>query len=189
MAEGWLHQQVEVDIQTVLAFAEKVGAITEDFSKSLGDGVTPLMSGTRANFGGGVINEGGYLRSLHDRHREAAMYMIRDVVAGLSALSRASAAVGAEYLYGDALTQATVDDVYGAFTPTVTAAPATAPPGSGETVADPTLDPSVYGGPSGYHSIVPGDQRVVAPGQPGEFTIPADDEHVYDVPQAPQPRA
>ncbi|GAA1741483.1 hypothetical protein [Luedemannella helvata] len=187
MADAWLHKTVDVDINGVLDFANRVITVQEDFAKSLGEGVTPMMK-VKPAFGGGVVKEGAYFRGMHDNQVRAAMAMINDVVRGLAALSKASAGVAVEYLNGDAESQANVDDVYNAFTPsppkadeqptTTTAAGSDVPYDE-----DPPDIPAYVPTPH-----APGSGEIIAPGAAGQYVIGADDEKMNeDVADVPRP--
>ena len=189
--DEWLHRTVNVNVNSVADFADRVRVeLTENFSKSVADGVQPMM-GVQPRFGGGVVKEGSFFRAMHDKHRRAAMYLINDVALGLQALSTAAFAVATEYMLGDAESQATVDDVYDSFIPT--APPSTGATGTTTTAADdPAVNQPVYIPPSAtnpdaYDSPYEDDNAgwTIADGQTGEFEIEDDDEGMGDA--APLP--
>lgn len=192
MTDPWLHREVNVDIASVQDFALRVQSeFTDNFTTSLAEGVQPMIT-VHPRFGGGVVNEGAFFRSLHDRQRTAAMHLVNDVTLGLQALAMAAAAVAAEYAFGDAESAATVDDVWESFIPT-------APPGgaggtdpAGPVVdpgPDPVVPPSVYTSPEDSGTDDPGAGRTIAEGTPGQYTIGRDDEDMHDgVDPTPQPR-
>lgn len=188
MADAWLHKTVDVDINGVLDFANRVITVQQDFSKSLADGVTPMMK-VKPAFGGGVVKEGAFFRGMHDAQVQAAMAMINDVVRGLAALSKASAGVAVEYLNGDAESQANVDDVYNAFRPTPPkddAATTTTTTAGGNQV--PFNDKPVELPPYVPTPHTPGSGEVVAPGTAGQYVIAGDDEKMHDgVAEFPRP--
>jgi len=188
--DEWLHRPVNVNVTSVFDFAERIRVeLTDNFSKSVSDGVQPMM-GVQPRFGGGVVKEGSFFRGMHDKQRRAAMYLINDVALGLQALSTAAYAVAAEYLLGDAETEATVDDVYDSFIPTT-------PPNAStttETTTDTTTGPMPYippqaTNPDGYQSPYEqeGDGWTIAEGKPGEFTISDDTETDGAAPLPPTP--
>src|SRR5262245_31369194 len=107
MTDPWLHQAVNVEIRSVQDFALRLQSeFTDSFTKSLADGIRPMMA-VHPRFGGGIVNEGAFFRSMHDRQRKAAMQLINDVTLGLQALSMAAATVAMEYAFGDAESSAT----------------------------------------------------------------------------------
>jgi hypothetical protein len=189
--DEWLHRTVDVNINSVFDFADRVRVeLTDNFSMSVQDGVQPMMS-VQPRFGGGVVKEGAFFRSMHDKHRRAAMYLINDVALGLQALSTAAFSVATEYMLGDAESQATVDDVYESFRPT--------PPPAGSTTTTTTettdtatqpiyIPPSVTN-PDSYTSPYEDDTSgwTIASGQSGEFEIADDDEGVDDAAVLPPP--
>ena len=190
MPDEWLHRPVNVNVTSVFDFAERIRVeLTDNFSKSVSDGVQPMM-GVQPRFGGGVVKEGSFFRGMHDKQRRAAMYLINDVALGLQALSTAAYAVAAEYLLGDAETEATVDDVYDSFIPTT-------PPNAStttETTTDTTTGPMPYippqaTNPDGYQSPYEqeGDGWTIAEGKSGEFTISDDTETDGAAPLPPTP--
>lgn len=197
MADAWLHQDasVNVDIQSVADFAAKMQAeVTENFLPSLSEGINPMLT-VQAPFGaGGGLGEGTLFRDMHERNRQAAAYLLRDVFQSLTALGQAAAAVAAEYAAGDVESAATTKDVYDAFTPTEVASTAGSPPGTvpapyptptpGSGQQPPAgLNPDSYSGPTNSDGPV-----VVAPGTPGEYTIPGDNENMNTcAPPIPQP--
>jgi hypothetical protein len=193
--DEWLHQTVNVDINSVADFADRVRVeLTENFSKSVADGVQPMM-GVQPRFGGGIIKEGSFFRAMHDKHRRAAMYLINDVALGLQALSTAAFAVATEYMLGDAESQATVDDVYDSFVPTAPPPSATTDTTTTATTTDPNAQP-IYippdvTNPDAYTSPYEdqnADGWTIAEGQAGEYHIGADDEDMGDAATLPPPR-
>jgi hypothetical protein len=192
MTDQWLHHTVEVDINSVVDFFQRMTTVSNDFAKSLDEGVSPMLKGAKPAFGSGVVNEGALLRSLHERQRQAAMKMLNEVAMGLAALAKASAVVAAQYADGDVSSKASVDDVYQAFIPTpvpegeqnteVTATDAG--PFSGSDTGDVVLPPYVPQPPD------PSNGDVIGEGTSGEYTIGDDDEHMTDgVNDRPEPRA
>ena len=192
MPDEWLHESVRVDIRSVLDFSRRLDTKILDFSNSIQDGVRPMISGPQPRFGGGVVKEGAFFRAMHDRQRNAAAYLINDVVLGLQALAKAAATVAAQYAYGDAQSQATVEDVYRAFRPMP--APAGQGQATEETEAlideDQPLPPEAYADPSASTTTTnEGEERVIAPNTAGELVVGADDERMYeDVPDVPRRR-
>lgn len=192
MSEPWLHQTVNVNVSSVQDFALRVQAeFTDNFTPSLSEGVQPMLSAQPSYTGG--LNEGEYFRGMHQKHVKAAMYLINDVTLGLQALSRAAAAVATEYAYGDALSEATVDDVYESFIPTAEQrdqSPTEEPDPLSDPTAELDLPPEVTD-PDAYESSGSddGEGEAIAEGGPGEFEIRDDDERVFeDVDPIPQPR-
>lgn len=166
---------------------------TDNFAPSVSEGIMPMMSAQPSYMGG--LNEGEYFRGMHTKHVKAAMHLINDVTLGLQALSRAAAAVAVEYAYGDALSEATVDDVYESFIPTPEQR-TQSPTGEPDPLSDPTAEvelPPEFTNPDAYDSDEPerddGEGRFIAEDESGEFEIEDDDEEVFEnVDDVPQPR-
>ena len=189
VTEEWLHQTVDVDLTSVLDFAMRMQTSVEEFTTSVTDGVKPLMMGVHPRFGGHILSEGAFFGAYHGKQVEAAMRLLNDALVGLATLAKGSAAVAAEYMFGDATSEATVDDVYDAFTPTPKPAESTEAATTGTVVEeDPVLPAEAYqtdtsGTPSG-------SGYYVAEGKPGEFWISTDNEGMDEcTPDAPKPRA
>jgi hypothetical protein len=185
MADEWLQQSVDVDVRSLL----------NDFSTSLSTGVTPLMA-VEPVFGREYLKEGAYLRESHRLQVEAAQKMLGDVLRGLTALATAAETIAVSYITGDALTQATVDDVWDAFTASLPATTGTeaepAAAGEEETPAeDLPLPEEAYAQDGGDTKLQDGSGRYIAEGTPGEYWISHDDEGLYgdDVPDVEAPRS
>ena len=116
MGEEWLvDKEIDVDIQQLQDFAKHIKAELEtNFQPSFERGIRPMLT-VQAPFGGGNMEEGKFFRARHDESRSSAASMLADTMRGLAALSTAATSISAEYLTGDAMAQATNDDVYDAF--------------------------------------------------------------------------
>lgn len=195
MGDEWLvDENIDVDIQQLKDFATAIqNELDTNFRPSFENGVRPMLT-VQAPFGSGGLKEGAFFRGRHDESRMAVSHLLGDAMKGLVSLSMAASSISAEYLTGDALSQATSDDVYSAFsgidgqktlndywqqdsgdqTDPSAAVPAEA------------LEPTTYYGPE---SCVTGDSRedtpegdqrqVIAEGTTGEHVIEADDEDLY----------
>jgi hypothetical protein len=187
MADEWLQQGVDVDIQSLQDFAEAVRATLNDFNTSLGAGIMPLV--TVQPRLGSVVKEGAYLRDSHGLQVQAMQAMLRDVTLGLNALAMAAEAIALEYMAGDALSQATLDDVRDAFSAILPTYPTSGEAGESTDEMPDEEEPL----PEGEYSDTTeppepdGSGRTIAEGTPGEFRISSDDEGVYgdDVPAPP----
>ena len=203
MGDQWLvDENIKVDIQQLQDFAEHIRQELEtNFQPSFKNGIEPMLT-TQAPFGAGGLEEGKFFRGRHDDSRAAVSQMIVDAMRGLTALSVAAMSISAEYLTGDALSQATNDDVYNAFNGVdgqqtlndywqqpegQEQDPQTAIPEGAD-------DPATYYGENGSNnSSTPGDtpamyqETTIAEGKPGEYTIKGDDEDMhnpeYDMPK------
>jgi hypothetical protein len=116
MGEEWLvDEQIDVDIQQLKDFALAIQKEMEtNFQPSFDNGLRPMLT-VQAPFGGGGMKEAAFFRGRHDESRVAVSALMADVMKGLTALSMAAMSISAEYLTGDALAQATNEDVYNAF--------------------------------------------------------------------------
>lgn len=116
MGDEWLvDENIDVDIQQLKDFAKAIqDELETNFRPSFENGVRPMLT-VQAPFGGGGLKEGKFFRGRHDESRSAVAQMLGDAMKGLVSLSTAAASISAEYLTGDALAQATNDDVYNAF--------------------------------------------------------------------------
>ncbi|MBQ1027728.1 hypothetical protein [Micromonospora sp. C95] len=116
MGDEWLvDEQIDVDIQQLKDFALAIQKEMEtNFQPSFDNGLRPMLT-VQAPFGGGGMNEAAFFRGRHDESRMAISNLMADVMKGLTSLSTAAMSISAEYLTGDALAQATNDDVYNAF--------------------------------------------------------------------------
>ncbi|GIJ35690.1 hypothetical protein ACN26Z_00975 [Verrucosispora sp. WMMD703] len=117
MGDEWLvDEQIDVDIQQLKDFALAIQREMEtNFQPSFDNGLRPMLT-VQAPFGGGGMKEAAFFRGRHDESRMAISHLMGDVMKGLTALSMAAMSISAEYLTGDALAQATNEDVYNAFT-------------------------------------------------------------------------
>ncbi|MDG4794498.1 hypothetical protein [Micromonospora sp. WMMD1082] len=116
MADEWLvDEQIDVDINQLKDFAQAIQKELEtNFQPSFENGVRPMLT-VQAPFGGGGLKEAAFFRGRHDDSRMAVSHLMGDVMKGLTALSVAAVSISAEYLTGDALSEATNTDVFNAF--------------------------------------------------------------------------
>jgi hypothetical protein len=117
MGEEWLvDKEIDVDIHQLQDFAKHIrDELQTNFQPSFERGVRPMLT-VQAPFGGGGLGEGKFFRTRHDESRASAAQMLAEAMKGLASLSTAATSISAEYLMGDAMAQATNDDVLGAFT-------------------------------------------------------------------------
>ncbi|RIV34349.1 hypothetical protein [Micromonospora radicis] len=116
MGGEWLvDENVDVDVDQLQDFAQAVRKELEtNFQPSYENGLRPMLT-VQAPFGEGDMKEAAFFRVRHDESRLAVSHLMADVIKGLTALSVAATSISAEYLMGDALAEATNDDVYNAF--------------------------------------------------------------------------
>ncbi|SCL21574.1 hypothetical protein GA0070616_2333 [Micromonospora nigra] len=195
MGDEWLvDENIDVDIQQLKDFATAIqNELTTNFTPSLQNGILPVIN-VQAPFGGGGLKEGAFFRGRHDESRMAISQLLSDAAKGLGALSLAAMGISAEYLTGDALSQATIGDVLDAFT--VVDGQETLH-GSSQQGADPNdpivavpeaaTDPATYFGED--DSATDDDreetpevdqEQVIAEDTVGEMTIQADSEGMSD---------
>ncbi|MGC5054865.1 hypothetical protein ACLQ2S_25845 [Micromonospora sp. DT48] len=194
MGDEWLvDEQIDVDIQQLKDFALAIQKEMEtNFQPSFDNGLRPMLT-VQAPFGGGGLKEAAFFRGRHDESRMAVSHLMGDVMKGLTALSTAAMSISAEYLTGDALAQATNDDVYNAFSAvngqdTLSGRWQESQEGQenpANSVPTEALDPNTYFEPEPSSS---GDQReetpewartdVVGEG-PGRYVIPGDNEYMH----------
>ncbi len=118
-SDNWVPavSDVKVDIKGIQDFATLIGhEIKDQFQVNMQTGIEPMMR-IRAPMGGGSLKEGAFFQQMHVRELKAAGDLLRDVALGMSSLSAAALAIYADYLGGDNLSSATVDDVMNAFYP------------------------------------------------------------------------
>jgi hypothetical protein len=194
MGEEWLvDKEIEVDVHQLQDFAKHIkDELETNFRPSFERGIRPMLT-VQAPFGGGGLEEGKFFRGRHDESRSAAAHMLGDAMLGLASLSVAASSISAEYLMGDAMAQATNDDVYKAFTAvdgqkmlsdySKEAPPEKQPDGA---VPKEAQDPASYfkdGDNDGKaDSDTPEMYRdsYVAKGESGEYHIGGDDENMHD---------
>ncbi|GIH14081.1 hypothetical protein [Rugosimonospora africana] len=186
---------IKVDISGLQDFAKLLDdELKNDFQVNLKQGVEPMLH-VAAPFGGGGLKEGQFFNQMHRNSELSIGRMLGDVAMGLQALSAAATSIYFEYLGGDNLGSAEVDDVMNAFYP---------PPGTmtlrqkaaqddkandgdqsdGKTPSEdpniPKIDPNAK-----VPSFNADDPQVIAKGQAGEYTIPGDSDHMADTPADP----
>lgn len=188
MPDDWLvNESIDVDVRQLQDFSKHIqDELTKNFSPSFSNGIEPMLR-VQAPFGGPGMKEGAFFRVQHSNATGAAALMLRDAMANLAALSKASMAIAAEYMTGDALAQATNDDVYKAFI-AADKPPAVAgegdQAGSGNAAADAAAkdaeqNPAKYqGGDTGGSSFYDGE--VIQEGKPGEYHVLPDVEDLHN---------
>jgi hypothetical protein len=211
MADTWQpvdKSSVKVDIKGLQDFAKLVSdELKNDFTVNMQQGIAPMLR-VAAPFGGGGLHEGALFRQHHDRARMAIGGLLGDITLGMQALSMAAMAIAFEYLGGDNLSSATLDDVSNAFHP---------PPGmmtlkqkiqqdNAGQLPDVTKDPQQEAedarlrqlmrkmgeNPNDLHpenntssDLNPDDPLVIAENKPGQYTIQGDSDHMNDTPPDP----
>jgi len=205
MGDEWLvDENIDVDIQQLQDFAKRIREELEvNFQPSLENGIRPMLM-VQAPFGGGGLAEGKFFRGRHDESRSAAAQLLGEVMRGMAALSTAAMSISAEYLTGDALAQATNEDVLEAFS-TVDGQNTLNDywqQGDGteqdpaNTVPTEATDPNQYfgdeadgstGGTSTGETPAIYQEHVVAEGEAGEYRIDGDQQDMhnprYDLPE------
>jgi hypothetical protein len=209
MAEPWLHDDasIEVDVDSLADFAARVeGEASKNVQPSFNEGVMPAM-GVMPMFGGGGLKEGQFYGTLYSRQLTALQMMFQDLTLGFQSLSMAARSIGNEYSSGDAMSSATVSDVFNMFYPasddprSLQALLAEAERKADEAgqggngTANSGPDNPANAGPdnpagSGDGSEPPSSAsengpQVIAEGKPGELVIPADNEGMADTPDGP----
>jgi len=107
---------IKVNVDSLREYSILLGKeMTDDFNVNLKQGVMPMLR-VQSTFGG--MGEGKLYRGAHAKATMAVGMMLKDLSFCLSALSQASAAIYFEYIGGDDLSKAKVDDVYDVFYPT-----------------------------------------------------------------------
>ncbi len=204
---------IKVDISGLQDFATLVSNETKnDFDVNLQQGVLPMLQ-VAAPFGGGGLHEGEFFRQAHDRARGALGPLLNDVTMGLQSLACAATSIYYEYLGGDNLSSATLDDVENAFFPGpgIMSLQQKVQQQNGGQAPDVTApDPQqaaeqarlrhlieVNGGnPNDLNpanntssSYNPDNPLTVAGGQPGQYTIQGDSDHMMDTPTDPMSKS
>lgn len=161
---GWLANDasVKVDVNRLEDFATRVnGELEKNFQPSFQNGIQPLMQElAQAPFGMGGLREGKMFGAAHTMNLQAAGQMLGDVQKSMMAISMAASDIAREYGGGDALNQATLDDVRDAF---------------GGSAGGQTLDSILAAQNGGDTAGIPVSQRAVDAMQAGENAAnPAD---------------
>jgi hypothetical protein len=212
MADEWLVDSpaVEVDINSLRDFATAIQKELEtNFRPSFEAGIKPMFS-LRAPFGAGNgLNEAKWFGGRHTDSVQAILSMCAEAQLGLAALQVAAMSIANEYLSGDALAQATHEDVNEAFAPlegnqtlqgllNANENTQTADVGGGEEIPlpagadDPTTYDDVVGEGDGEDNEDDGDDRPdtydgrgVGEGN-GYYYVPGDNEGTWDDEVDPQ---
>jgi len=108
------HAPIQVNVASLGDYVKLVGKEIEDFNSNLKDGVLPMtkVQSTFAGFG-----EAKLYRGVHANALAAQNQMLKDVSFSLQAIAQAALGIYYEYLGGDDLGKANVDDVYDVFWP------------------------------------------------------------------------
>lgn len=189
MADKWLVDgNIDVDIHQLQDFAKHIkDELEQNFRPSFEHGIKPMLT-VRAPFGGGGLREAGFFRDRHDESRMAAAKLMGDVMKGLTALSTAAMSISAEYLTGDALAQATNDEVLRAFSGVEgqkTLDEYWASDEGKDANPDKSL-PEAAEDPGKHNNLDSGPNldlyrdQVIAPDQSGEYLIAGDDEDLHN---------
>lgn len=160
---AWLANDgsVKVDVNRLEDFATRVnGELEKNFQPSFKNGIQPLMQElSQAPFGMGGLREGRMFGSAHAMNLQATGQMLADVQKSLMAISMAATDIAREYGGGDAMNQATLDDVQNAF---------------GASGGAQTLDSLLKNAGSGEAGGIPVSQRALDAVREGEnMTNPA----------------
>jgi hypothetical protein len=108
------HTDIKVNVSSLADYVKYVNKEIEDYNTNLKDGVLPMtkVQSTFAGFG-----EAKLYRGVHANVLQATGEMLKDVAFSLQAIASAAAGIYYEYLGGDDLGKANVDDVYDVFWP------------------------------------------------------------------------
>ncbi|MEV6931464.1 hypothetical protein AB0M46_44205 [Dactylosporangium sp. NPDC051485] len=108
------HSKIQVNVESLQHYAKLVKDELGDFTENLKNGVLPMtkVQSTFAGFG-----EGKLYRGTHAKAVTAVGDLLKDVGMSLNAILQASTGIYFEYLGGDDLSKAGVDDVYDVFWP------------------------------------------------------------------------
>ncbi|WP_432985968.1 hypothetical protein [Dactylosporangium sp. CA-233914] len=108
------HSPIQVNVASLKDYVMLVGKEVEDFNTNLKSGVVPMtkVQSTFAGFGEGKLYRGTHLKAVN-----AVGELLKDVSFSLNAIVQASLGIYYEYLGGDDLGKASVDDVYDVFWP------------------------------------------------------------------------
>jgi hypothetical protein len=110
-------EKVQVSINSLNEFAKAIGQeLSANFMPSFNAGIKPLAN-IRAPMGGNDLLEGLWARGRHQDAVSAVLQMCAQAQQGLMALQMAATSIALEYMSGDALAQATHEDVMDAFAP------------------------------------------------------------------------
>ncbi|RUL90023.1 hypothetical protein [Verrucosispora sp. FIM060022] len=193
MGGEWLvNENIDVDVNQLQDFARAIQKeLDTNFQPSFENGLRPMLT-VQAPFGGGGMKEAAFFRGRHDESRMAVSHLMGDVIKGLTALSAAATSISGEYLLGDALAEATNDDVYNAFNAVDgqnTLSGKWQQEGDPmEEIPEQARDPEVVGPYHGMDSCPTEDTREQAPkwaaaetvgNGPGAYQIEAEDQRMH----------
>ncbi|WP_433056685.1 hypothetical protein [Dactylosporangium sp. CS-033363] len=108
------HSPIKVNVASLADYVQLVGKEIDDFNTNLRDGVLPMtkVQSTFAGFG-----EAKLYRGVHANALAATGEMLQDVSYSLQAIAQAALGIYYEYVGGDDVGRANVDDVYDVFWP------------------------------------------------------------------------
>jgi len=108
------HSQIKVNVSSLADYVKLVAREADDFNTNFKNGVTPMMK-VQSTFAG--FGEAKVYRGTHTNAVLATGDMLKDVAISLQAISQAALGIYYEYVGGDDLGKANVDDVYDVFWP------------------------------------------------------------------------
>lgn len=117
MSDEWLAKdEIKVEVDSLKDFADHIKAeLEQNFRPSYEAGILPMLT-VQAPFGGTAeMKEGALFRNRHANSVTAARELLSEVMRGMLALATAAMSIQAEYLMGDAFSQAQSDQVLNAF--------------------------------------------------------------------------
>ncbi|GAA0726718.1 hypothetical protein Drose_12195 [Dactylosporangium roseum] len=185
---------IKVNVESLREYSTLLSdEVKNDFNVNLKQGVTPMMR-VQSTFGG--MGEGKLYRGQHAKSLMAAGAMLKDLSMGLVSLSQAAASIYFEYIGGDDLSKAQVDDVYEAFYPTKgqktvqdavnEQQPKNGQQGDGTGQNQPIVDPKQLTEPAMPSAMNNWDDSfVVAEGTNGEYVVNANQSDMIDTPESP----
>jgi hypothetical protein len=108
------HSPIKVNVASLGDYVRLVGKEIDDFNTNLRDGVLPMtkVQSTFAGFG-----EAKLYRGVHANALAATGELLQDVSYSLQAIAQAALGIYYEYVGGDDVGRANVDDVYDVFWP------------------------------------------------------------------------
>lgn len=108
------HSPIQVNVASLKEYTLLIAKEMDDFTANLKSGVLPMMK-VHSTFGG--TGEGKLYRGTHAKAQSAIADLLKDLSFSLNSISQAAAGIYFEYIGGDDLGKAKVDDVYDVFWP------------------------------------------------------------------------
>ncbi|WP_432835347.1 hypothetical protein [Dactylosporangium sp. CA-092794] len=108
------HSPIQVNVASLADYVKLVGKELEDYNENLKSGVLPMMR-VQSAFAG--FGEGKLYRGTHAKAVTAVTDLLKDVSFSLNSVAQAALGIYYEYIGGDDLGKAKVDDVYDVFWP------------------------------------------------------------------------